>query len=154
VKLKMGNMRLRTRAFESHGRIPDRFSGYGDNVSPALEWTEAPRGTKSFALICHDPDAPLPRGFTHWVIYGIPASTTGIPENGGKAFKEGINGAGKSGYMGPMPPEGHGPHHYYFWLYALDEEVDLKSGADREKCLAAIEDHVIEQARLIGTYQK
>ena len=70
------------------------------------------------------------------------------------AQQEGVNGAGKSGYMGPMPPEGHGPHHYYFWLYALDQEVDLKPGADREKCLAAIEDHVIEQARLIGTFQK
>jgi phosphatidylethanolamine-binding protein (PEBP) family uncharacterized protein len=53
-----------------------------------------------------------------------------------------------------MPPEGHGPHHYYFWLYALDKDLDLKPGADREQCLEAIEDHVIEQARLIGTYQK
>ena len=88
MMLKMGKMRLRTKAFESHGRISDHFSGYGDNVSPALEWTDAPSGTKSFALICHDPDAPLPRGFTHWVIYGIPASATGIPEGGGKAFKE------------------------------------------------------------------
>ena len=154
MKLLMGNMRLRSSAFEPHKRIPDRYSGYGDNVSPALEWSSPPGGVKEFALICHDPDAPLPRGFTHWVIYGIPASATGIPEGGGKAFKEGVNGAGKSGYFGPMPPEGHGPHHYYFWLYALDADVDLKPGADREKCLAAIEDHVIEQARLIGTYQK
>jgi Raf kinase inhibitor-like YbhB/YbcL family protein len=154
AKLKMGNMRLRSKSFESHGKIPDRYSGYGENVSPALEWSGAPAGTKSFALICHDPDAPLPRGFTHWVVYGIPGSASGIPEGGGPGYKEGVNGAGKSSYFGPMPPPNHGPHHYYFWLYALDADVNLKPGADREACLAAIEDHVIEQARLIGTYQK
>lgn len=154
MKLKMGNMRLRSTAFEPHGPIPDRYSGYGDNVSPALEWSDPPKGVKSFALICHDPDAPLPRGFTHWVVYGIPATAKSIPEGGGKGYKEGVNGAGKPGYFGPMPPPGHGVHHYYFWLYALDGDVGLKPGADREQCLSAIEDHVIEQSRLIGTYQK
>jgi Raf kinase inhibitor-like YbhB/YbcL family protein len=154
VKLKMGPMRVRSTAFEAHGRIPDHHSGYGDDVSPSLEWRDAPKDAKSFALICHDPDAPLPRGFTHWVVYNVPGSASGIPEGGGTAFTEGVNSGGKTGYIGPMPPEKHGPHHYYFWLYALDSEVDLAPGADREKCLAAIEGHVIEQSRLIGIYEK
>jgi Raf kinase inhibitor-like YbhB/YbcL family protein len=154
MKLKMGPMRLRSKAFEMHGRISDHYSGYGDDVSPPLEWSDAPKETKSFALICHDPDAPLPRGFTHWVVCGIPPSTIGIPEGGGAAFTEGVNGSGKHGYIGPMPPPGHGPHYYYFWLYALDTEVHLGRGVDREKCLAAIEDHVIEQSRLVGVYEK
>jgi hypothetical protein len=154
VKLKMGTLKIGSRAFEPLGRIPERHSGYGDNISPALQWSGAPNGTKEFALICHDPDAPLPRGFTHWVIYGMPPDTTGIAERGGGKFIQGPNGAGKSEYFGPMPPEGHGVHHYYFWLYALDKALGLKAGLDRDALLDAIESHVIEQARLVGVYQR
>jgi len=154
VKLRMGTLKLSSRAIEPLGRIPDRHSGYGDNISPALQWSGAPNGTKEFALICHDPDAPLPRGFTHWVIYGMPPDTTGIAERGGGTFTQGPNGTGKSEYFGPMPPEGHGLHHYYFWLYALDKALGLKAGLDRDALLPAIEDHVIEQARLVGVYKR
>jgi len=150
----MRRMRLRSQAFKEHEPIPDRYSGYGQDISPPLEWSDARIGTQSFVLICHDPDAPEPPGFTHWLVYGIPASTTGIPESAGNLFKEGMNSAGVIGYTGPMPPAGDGPHHYYFWLYALNRDVDLEPGVDRETCLAAIEDHVIEQSRLIGIYQK
>ena len=154
MKLRMGTLKLSSRAFEPLGRISDRYSGYGENISPALQWTGAPKGTKEFALICHDPDAPLPRGFTHWVIYGMPPDTTDIPERGGATFSQGPNGTGKPGYFGPMPPQGHGLHHYYFWLYALDQALSLKAGLDRDALLDAIEDHVIEQARLVGVYER
>jgi Raf kinase inhibitor-like YbhB/YbcL family protein len=154
MKLRMGTLKMASPAFQPQGRVPDKHTGVGQNVSPALQWSGAPGGTKEFALICHDPDAPLPRGFTHWVIYGIPAGATGIQEGGGSKFTEGPNGIGKPGYMGPMPPEGHGPHHYFFWVYALDKALGLKPGLDRDALLDAIEDHVIEQARLVGVYQR
>jgi len=154
MKLRMGTLKLSTPAFQGDGRIPDKHTGVGQNVSPALQWSGAPAGTKEFALVCHDPDAPLPRGFTHWVIYGIPAGTSGILEGGGNKFTEGPNGAGKSGYTGPMPPEGHGPHHYFFWVYALDKALGLEPGLDMDALLDAIEDHVIEQARVVGVYQR
>jgi len=154
MKLRMGTLKLSTPAFQAEGRIPDKHTGVGQNVSPALQWSGAPAGTKEFALVCHDPDAPLPRGFTHWVIYGIPAGASGIAEGGGNKFTEGPNGAGKSGYTGPMPPEGHGPHHYFFWIYALDQALGLEPGLDMDALLDAIEDHVIEQARVVGVYQR
>jgi Raf kinase inhibitor-like YbhB/YbcL family protein len=154
VTLKMGQMRLHSRAFDAHGLIPQKNAGYGDNIAPLLEWQDAPKATKSFALICHDPDAPLPRGFTHWVLYNIPASTTSIPEGGNGPFTSGVNSTGKPGYTGPMPPPAHGPHHYYFWLYALDSDAALTPGLDREQCLTAIAEHVIEQARLVGIYER
>ena len=106
-------------------------------------------GTQQLALICHDPDAPLTRGFTHWVYYGIPPTVSQLAEVGGSKFTEGMNSSDKPGYTGPEPPFGHGPHHYYFWLYALDKELDLKLGLNREQLLDAIADHVIEQARLV-----
>jgi len=152
VKLKMGTLTLSSPAFATEGQIPRRFTGVGDNVSPGLSWAGAPAGTRAFALAVHDPDAPLPRGFTHWLVWGIPPSATGIPEGGGGAFREGRNGAGKPGYVGPTPPKGHGVHHYFFWLYALDAEPDLGPDADYQRFLAAIEDHVIEQARLVGLF--
>lgn len=97
----------------------------------------------------------MPHGFTHWVVYGIPGSVTGLAE-GQKpdAFTPGVNSAGKHGYMGPYPPNGHGVHHYYFWAYALSAELTLKAGLDRAQLLDAISDRILEQARLIGTYER
>ena len=154
MKLRMGTLNLTSGAFGAHARIPDRHTGVGENVSPALQWSGAPAGTKELVLICHDPDAPLPRGFTHWVIHGIPPAAGGILEGGGRTFREGPNGMGTLGYTGPMPPEGHGVHHYYFWLYALDASLGLDAGLDRDALVDAIEDHVIEQARLVGLFQR
>jgi Raf kinase inhibitor-like YbhB/YbcL family protein len=109
-----------------------------------------PEGTKSFAIVVHDPDAPLVDGFTHWVAYGIPGDATSLDE--GTRVTEGQNSFGRAGYNGPAPPPGHGTHHYYFWLYALDDDLDLEPGLDRRALIDRIEDHVIEQARLVGTY--
>ena len=150
-KLNVADLKIKSPAFEGHKRIPDKHTSNGDNVAPPLEWSGVPEGTQAFAIVVHDPDAPLVDGFTHWVAYGIPADATSLPEGGGGAV-QGLNSTGEEGYMGPAPPPGHGPHHYYFWVYALDEDVDLPPGLDRRALLEQIEDHVIEQARVIGTY--
>ena len=150
-QLNVKDLKLSSPAFEGHKRIPDRHTSNGEDVAPALEWKGVPEGTKAFAVVVHDPDAPLVDGFTHWVAYGISGDATGLPEGGGEVI-HGTNSMGNQGYMGPAPPPGHGPHHYYFWVYALDDDVDLEPGLDRRALHERIEDHVIEQARLIGTY--
>ncbi len=154
MALYIKDLQIVSPAFTFLERIPKRYTGEGENVSPPLEWSGLPSGTKQLALICHDPDAPLPRGFTHWVIYGIPPTVSQLAVAGGSEFIEGINSSDQPGYTGPIPPVGHGVHHYYFWLYALDKELDLKPGMKREQLLEAISNHVIEQARLIGVYQR
>jgi len=150
-KLNVADLKVRSPAFDGHSRIPDKHTSNGDGIAPPLEWSGVPDGTKSFAVVVHDPDAPLVDGFTHWVAYNIPADTTSLPEGGG-GVTEGTNSMGNTGYNGPAPPPGHGTHHYYFWLYALDDDVTLEPGLDRRALLEQIEDHVIEQARLVGTF--
>ncbi|MDQ3675697.1 MAG: YbhB/YbcL family Raf kinase inhibitor-like protein [Actinomycetota bacterium] len=152
-QLYIGDLTVTSPAFAPHGALPERHTSDGENVAPALEWTGAPDGTVGFAVVTHDPDAPLVDGFAHWVAYGIPGDAGGLPEGGGDAVS-GTNSRGDSGYTGPAPPPGHGLHHYYFWVYALDSELDLEPGLDRRELLARIEDHVIEQARIIGTYER
>ncbi len=152
--LNIADLKITSSAFEPHGRIPDRHTDAGEDVSPEISWSGVPEGTQQLALVCHDPDAPLPHGFTHWVVYGISPDTSGIPEGGGGSFAEGGNDFGNQGWNGPSPPEGHGPHHYYFWVYALDTEVDAEPGFSRAELLERIGDHVIEQARLVGTYER
>ena len=155
MSLKLGNLKVTSTAFSTSGRMNKKYGGDAGNQSPPLEWTGAPRGTREFALVCHDPDAPLPHGFTHWVVYGIPASVTKLPEGQKPGiFTAGVNGTGKPGYMGPYPPNGHGVHHYYFWVYALGQEMKLQPGLDRAQLLDAISDHILEQARLVGTYER
>lgn len=150
-QLNVADLRLKSPAFEGHKPIPAQHASDGPDVAPPLEWSGVPEGTKAFAIVVHDPDAPLVDGFTHWVAYGIPGDATGLPEGGGDAAA-GTNSFGNQRYNGPAPPPGHGPHHYYFWLYALDEDLDLEPGLERRALHDRIEDHVIEQARLIGTY--
>jgi Raf kinase inhibitor-like YbhB/YbcL family protein len=155
MSLKLGNFRISSSAFGPSETMQKKYGGDVGNMSPPLEWSGAPKGTKEFALICHDPDAPMPHGFTHWVVYGIPSNTTKVGE-GQKpnVFTAGVNDTGKAGYMGPYPPNGHGVHHYYFWIYALDAELRLKPGLDRSKLLDAISGHILEQARIVGTYER
>jgi Raf kinase inhibitor-like YbhB/YbcL family protein len=150
-ELRVGDLRVRSRAFAHHERIPTRHAAEGEDVAPPLEWSGAPEGTRAYAIVVHDPDAPLVDGFTHWVAYGIPAERTSLGE-GDSEVVAGANSLGHNGYNGPTPPRGHGTHHYYFWVYALDDDLDLEPGLDRRALLERIEDHVLEQARLIGTY--
>jgi Raf kinase inhibitor-like YbhB/YbcL family protein len=151
-KLNVADLKVSSPAFDHHREIPARHSGDGEDVSPALEWSGVPEGTKAFAVVVHDPDAPLVDGFTHWVAYNIPGDVTSLPE-GADNVTQGVNSMGNEGYMGPAPPPEHGNHHYYFWVYALDDDLDLPPGLDRRGLIDRIEDHVIEQARLVGTYR-
>jgi Raf kinase inhibitor-like YbhB/YbcL family protein len=152
--LNVADLKISSPAFGGHKRIPDRHTGEGEDVSPELRWTGLPDGTRQIAVVVHDPDAPLVDGFTHWVLYGVPADAGGVPEGGGDAHVQGVNEIGDQRYMGPAPPPGHGPHHYYFWVYALDEALDLPPGLTRRQLHERIADHVIEQARLVGTYSR
>jgi Raf kinase inhibitor-like YbhB/YbcL family protein len=152
-RFSLADLRISSPAFGEHGRIPEVNTGDGRDLSPPLEWWGAPEGARSFALVVHDPDAPLVDGFTHWVLYGIPGSTTSLAE-GSTSFVTGQNSFGNAGYNGPAPPPGHGLHHYFFWLYALDNAPDLATGLDRRALFELIEDHVLEQARVVGVYQR
>jgi Raf kinase inhibitor-like YbhB/YbcL family protein len=152
-KLNVADLQVSSPAFDGHGRIPERHTGDGEDLSPALEWRGVPEGTRAFAVVAHDPDAPLVDGFTHWVLYGIPGDVRGLGEATAD-FLEGMNSFGTKGYKGPAPPPGHGPHHYYFWVYALDDDIGLQPGLDRRALLERIEGHVIEQARVIGVYAR
>ncbi len=153
----LSTMTVTSEAFDALGKIPRRHTGEGEDVSPALSWSGAPDGTKSFAVICHDPDAPLVQpgsyGFVHWVLYDLTGSTTGLDEG----TSEGTSGAtdfGRNGYGGPMPPEGHGPHHYYFWVLALDTEPGLEPGLTLWQFLERVEPHVIGMNRIVGVYER
>jgi hypothetical protein len=150
-------MKLTSPAFQHHGKIPKKHTGEGEDVSPPLSWSNPPGGTRAFALICHDPDAPLVSpgsyGFVHWVLYNIPASVTEVPE-AVTGFTEGTSNFGRRGYGGPMPPEGHGTHHYFFWLLALDTELDLEAGLSLWELCERIEPHVKGMNRLVGTYSR
>ncbi len=148
---------LTSDSFGPNGPIPKRCTMEGQNLSPQLHWTGVPDGTKSFALVCHDPDAPLAAagsyGFVHWVLYNLPASLTGLAE-GAAAGTEGVSDFGKPGYGGPLPPPGHGIHHYFFILMALDTVLDLEPGLTLWQLMSKIEPHVIGMNRLVGTYQR
>jgi len=146
---------LASSAFENHGEIPKKHTGEGPDISPPLSWSNIPDGTHSFALFCHDPDAPLVTpgayGFVHWVLYNIPTSVTALDEDD-QRFTNGVTDFGANAYGGPMPPEGHGVHHYFFWILALDADLNLPSGLTLEGLLEAIEPNVIGMNRLVGTY--
>ena len=151
---------LRSPAFENGGRIPRRYTCDGDDVSPPLEWSGAPEGTKSYALIMYDPDAP--RGtFIHWVLYNIPAGLNALPEAVPREpvvegiGVQGVNDFGRTGYGGPCPPPGHGAHRYFFALHALDTgDIGLGSGASAEEVVERIRGHVLGYAVLMGTYAR
>ena len=159
-------MRLASPAFRQGGEIPRKFTGEGEDVSPPLEWSRLPPDARELALVCEDPDAPRRPGtdhpFVHWVIYGIPLSERGLPEaieprerlRGDLRVVQGTNSFGWTGYSGPMPPEGHGVHHYRFRLFALDEELGLEPGMNRDELMAAIEGHVVATAECVGTFER
>ena len=150
-------MQLTSPAFAPMGRIPREHTGEGEDVSPPLAWRGAPPETKAYALVCHDPDAPLVTphgyGFTHWVLYNIPGNVAEL-RKGESGYTSGANSFGKQGYGGPMPPELHGVHHYYFWLLALRSATHLPPGLTMLELFAAIEPHVLGMNRLIGTYSR
>ena len=153
----LSDIALTSDAFATGGAIPQEYTGEGENVSPALDWSHIPDGTRSFAIVCHDPDAPLiaggTYGFVHWVLYNNPATTTSL-SRAATDFTSGPAGFGGEGYGGPMPPPGHGVHNYYFWVFALDSEPDLDSGLSFAALLERIEPNTLGMNRLIGTYER
>jgi Raf kinase inhibitor-like YbhB/YbcL family protein len=144
--------------------IPREYTADGRNLSPPLTWSNAPAATKELAVVLEDPDAGNPPPFVHWVVYKIPATARGLPENvpfePGVPMPAAIAGAvqGVSGfrrpiYRGPAPPPGK-VHHYHFVVYALDANLDLKAGLNRVELLDAIKGHVIGQGELVATYER
>ncbi len=153
----LSDMQLKTTAFDNRAAIPKRHTGEGEDVSPALSWSGAPDGTKAFAVICHDPDAPLVKpgnyGFVHWVLYNLPGSLSNLDEGSGEGTA-GVNDFGNAGYGGPMPPDGHGVHHYFFWVIALDKELGLEPGLTMWQFLEKAEPHILGMNRIVGTYER
>jgi hypothetical protein len=145
-------MKLASPAFATGTSIPERYTKSGANDQPELIITGVPETARELAIICHDPDAPMPSGFTHWTLYGIPPETQQIPMNSEDQFRPGKNDFGDHGWGGPQPPEHHGPHHYFFWLYALDTQVD--GTPTRDGFLRDYAAHIVEQARIVGVYER
>lgn len=143
---------LTSSAFADGGAIPAQYTCDGANQSPALAWGEPPAGTRSFALVVDDPDAPSGT-FRHWGAYDIPASERSIPP-GQQVGTQAINDFGKPGYGGPCPPNGHGPHHYHFKLFALGvDRLSVPSNKIAEVESAA-ERHALGRGELVGTYER
>ena len=150
-------MDIKSKAFWEGGMIPAKYTCDGDNVSPPLEWTHLPAGTKSFALIVDDPDAPVGT-WVHWVVYNIPPEMRKLDEDikSERQFptgmRQGNNDWPKIGYGGPCPPSG--THRYIFKLYAIDILLDLRPGATKIQVLQAIKGHVLAEAQLMAKYRR
>lgn len=155
---------IESEAFKANEPIPKKYSGYGDNLSPALSWSGVPDEAKELALICDDPEAPTPKPFVHWVIYKIPAGARVLPEavpTDAKLNKpdaiagalQGMHGFSDTGYYGPQPPDDGKTHTYHFKLYALDTELELAEKASKEDLLEAMEGHIVAEGELVGTYK-
>jgi hypothetical protein len=149
-------LELTTTAFRPGGTIPMPYTCSGENISPSLSWNQPPARTRSLVLIVDDPDAPAGT-WVHWVVYNLPASARNLPEHvpAGDAMagggKQGVNDFPMNGYGGPCPPPGK-PHRYFFRLYALDTELDLRAPVHRRDVDAAMQGHVLAQAELMGLF--
>jgi Raf kinase inhibitor-like YbhB/YbcL family protein len=149
---------LKSSAFSEGQAIPKKYTCEGPDVSVPLAWTDPPAGTKSFALIADDPDAPAGT-WVHWVLYDLPLDARQLPEGIPKketlqdGSKQGKNDFGRIGYGGPCPPPGK-PHRYFFKLYAVDQKTNLPPGATKSQVLNAIKGHTLGEAPLMGTYKR
>jgi Raf kinase inhibitor-like YbhB/YbcL family protein len=150
-------MKITSSAFANNGMIPSKYTCDGEDISPPLQWDGIPEGTKSIALICDDPDAPMGT-FVHWVLYNLPAETTELAENMptdkelSNGARQGMTDFRKTGYGGPCPPSG--THRYFFKIYALDTKLDLAAGASKSQLLKAMEKHILAQGELVGKYKR
>lgn len=148
---------LTSTAFAAGETIPRKYTCDGDDISPPLQWSDAPQNTQSFALISDDPDAPVGT-WVHWVLYNVPGTSTSLPEAVPKqdelpdGSRHGRSSWGRSAYGGPCPPGG--THRYFFKLYALDTVLELAAGAGKEQLLQAMEGHILAQTELMGLYSR
>ena len=144
-------------AFDEGGMIPEKYTCDGIDVSPPLVWTSIPNETKSIALICDDPDAPMGT-WVHWVLFNLPADISELSENVPtdeeleSGALQGRNDFRNIGYGGPCPPGG--THRYYFKLYALDTVLDLEVGATKPQLLEAMDGHILGEGQLMGRYKR
>ena len=151
------DIKIKSPAFVPGGKIPGKYTCDGMDISPPLAWTSGPEGTKTFALICDDPDAPMGT-WVHWVLFNLPADIIELRENVPpereleNGAKQGMNDFRKIGYGGPCPPGG--THRYYFKLYALDTEINLEAGATKSELLKAMEGHILAEGQLMGRYER
>jgi Raf kinase inhibitor-like YbhB/YbcL family protein len=151
---------LTSPAFADQARIPDQYTGEGENISPPLNWGEPPPTTVSYALICNDPDAPS-GNWIHWVLYDLGKAQRSLPEGRPKTetlpdlggAKQGRNSSRQIGYSGPMPPPGKA-HHYHFRLYALDTKLSLAPGASETELNSAMQGHILDDTELVGLYSR
>ncbi len=152
------SLSLSSAAFTDGTRIPDQYTCEGKDISPPLSWDNAPEGTESFALICDDPDAPMGT-WDHWVIFNIPPDSEGLSEavptdeSLTDGSKQGLNSWKNTNYDGPCPPPGN-PHRYFFKLYALDTMLPLTSEVNKSSLEKTMQDHILEEARLMGTFSR
>jgi hypothetical protein len=150
-------IKMKSLAFVPGGKIPGKYTCDGMDISPPVSWTSGPEGTKTFALICDDPDAPMGT-WVHWVLFNLPADITEFRENVPpekkleNGAKQGMNDFRKIGYGGPCPPGG--THRYFFKLYALDTEINLEAGATKAELLKAMEGHILAEGQLLGRYER
>jgi len=147
------DFKLKVSAFEYGSKIPSKYTCNGNDVSPPIAWENPPEGTESFVLIVDDPDAPSGT-FTHWILWNLPKDKRSLEENTSEGTP-GRNDFGKVGYRGPCPPRGHGPHRYFFKLYAIDiPSLNLKKGSPRSSLEKAMEGHIIKKAEYMGIYER
>ena len=160
IAAKEGRMKLTSPAFKDGGRIPLKYvmpRAGGENLSPPLEWSGEPEGTRSFALLCVDPH-PIARNWVHWMVINIPANVHHLEEGASRramppGAKELKNSFGFVGYGGPQPPPGTGDHPYVFTIYALKvEKLDLPEDTDLKTFLKAIEPYVLAKAQITGYF--
>jgi Raf kinase inhibitor-like YbhB/YbcL family protein len=158
------DMIVHSESFALGAAIPRRHAapGEGDNISPSLSWSGVPPQTRELILVCEDPDAPALHPFIHWVVRRIPPEQHDLPEGipvlrvptTAPGLLQGINAANKVGWFGPLPPPGHGPHHYYFQLFALDHEIDLPDAPSQRDLIHGMSGHLLAHGHYVGTYER
>ena len=157
INLKGYSMVVKSPAFENEGFIPSKYTCDGENISIPLIFEDVPENAESLAIIMDDPDAPM-GVFVHWVIYDIPSQMNSLPEAIPNApyleygIKQGVNDFGKIGYGGPCPPSG--AHRYFIKVYALDKKIEAEPGISKSQLLNLISGHVVDEAVLIGIYER
>lgn len=150
-------IKITSSAFGEGEMIPSKYTCAGDDVSPPLRWDNLPENTRTIAIICDDPDAPMGE-FVHWVLYNLPAGVDHLEEGFADdetledGTRQGITDFGSTGYGGPCPPSG--VHRYFFKIYALDSQIDIVPIADKKHLLTAMEGHLLGQGRLVGKYKR
>lgn len=147
---KQDTLTVTSSSFSNNGNIPKKYTCQGEQINPPLKISSIPSGTKTLALILHDPDAEMQGGFTHWVVWNIPANGN-MPENF-KGADQGWNGAHKNGYIGMCPPSG--VHHYHFMVYALNTRLTLDKNTDKAGLEKAMTGHILGTGELVGLYEK